>query len=474
MTNEKKHFMDLFFNPRSVAIVGASRNQPTPNYWLTANLVNLKYPGKIYPVNPNATEILGLKCYPSVRDIEGEVDIAAISVPAQSTLNIVKDCIAKGVKGVIIIAGGFSEIGENGQGLQDEIKRLLKENGIRCVGPNSLSPMNSAINFIIGFAPSYKLPVGRLSFIFQSGLYQPRLDYLLNELHINVNKLIDLGNKMDISEVDTLEYLAQDVSTEVIALHIESIAGEGRRFFQLLKEITPKKPIIILKSGRTPAGAKAASSHTGAIIKDNDTVFDTALKQAGAIRVQGLDEFFDLAKIFEYYQPMKGNRIAIASFSGGEGVISTDFSYANGLILAQPSEKSMSTLRTIMPPWEIPVNPYDTGVANQFSSGDVVSVYVNTLATDPNVDCMAIQIGGPQTLITVNSPSVLGKWTESYLRAVRQGKRLAVWPFDPRNVKEMTDILETQRIPVYPSAERAVRALGALYRYETIKERDNT
>jgi len=469
--SENQHFMDLFFNPKSVAIVGASRNQPTPNYWLTANLVNLKYPGKIYPVNPNATEIMGLKCYSNVRDIEGEVDIAAISVPAQLTLPVVKDCIAKGVKGIIIIAGGFSEIGENGQGLQDEIKRLLKDNGIRCIGPNSLSPINSALNFIIGFGPSYKLPRGRLAFVFQSGLYQPRLDYLLNDMHINISKLVDLGNKMDINETDALEYLKDDAETEVIALHIESIAGDARRFFQLLKEITPKKPVIILKSGRTPEGAKAASSHTGAIIESNDVVFDTALKQAGAIRVQGLDEFFDLAKIFEYYQPMKGNRIAIASYSGGEGVLATDFCYANGLTLAKPSEKSMQTLHTAMPPWEIPVNPFDTGVASQFARVDVISVYTSTLANDPNVDCLAIQIGGPQTLVTMNSPAQLTRLTESYFEAARLGKRVVAWPLDPRNVKEMTDMLETSRIPVYPSVERAVRALGALHRYEMIRER---
>jgi acyl-CoA synthetase (NDP forming) len=469
--SENQHFMDLFFNPKSVAIVGASRNQHTANYWLVANLVNLNYPGKIYPVNPNATEIMGLKCYSNVRDIEGEVDIAAISVPAQSTLDIVKDCIAKDVKGVIIIAGGFSEIGENGQGLQDEIKRLLKDNGIRCIGPNSLSPINSALNFIIGFGPSYKLPRGRLAFVFQSGLYQPRLDYLLNDMHINISKLVDLGNKMDINETDALEYLKDDAETEVIALHMESIAGDARQFFQLLKEITPKKPVVVLKSGRTPAGAKAASSHTGAIIKASDVVFDTALRQAGALRVQGLDEFFDLAKVFEYYQPMKGNRIAIASFSGGEGVITTDFCYLNGLTLAQPSEKSIQTLRTVMPSWEIPVNPFDTGVANQFSSTDAVSVYVNTLAGDPNVDCLAIQVGGPQTLVTVSSQAQLVKWTECYIEAVQKGKRLVIWALDPRNVKEMTDILEARRIPVYPSAERAVRALGALYRYEMIRER---
>jgi len=465
-----KHFMDVFFNPDSVAVVGASRNRGTANYWLVANLLNLKYPGKVYPVNPNADEILGLKCYPSVRDIAEKVDLAAISVPANATPAVVRDCVAKGVKGAVIIAGGFSETGANGRGLQDEVKKLIKDAGIRCIGPNSLSPVNSANNFIIGFGQAEKLPRGRLSFIFQSGLYQPRLNYLLNELHINLSKLIDLGNKMDVNEVDALEYLSQDDSTGVICMHLESIAGDGRRFFKILKEITPKKPVIILKSGRTPAGAKAASSHTGAMIKSSDTVFETAFRQAGALRVQGLDEFFDLAKIFEYYPPMTGNRIAIATFSGGEGVITTDFCYLNGLQLAQPSEASVKVLRSISPPWGIPPNPFDTGVANQFNTTDVISTYVDTLADDPNVDCMAIQVSGPQTLVTVDSTDRLTKWAERYKAAVKKGKRVVVWVIDPRYTVDMTATLEAARIPVYPSAERAVRALGALYRYGAERE----
>ena len=410
-----------------------------------------------------------MKCYASVRDIPGEVDLAAISVPAHLTPDVVRDCVAKGVKAAVIIAGGFSETGTSGQGLQDEVRRLLKEGGIRCIGPNSLSPLNAALNFIIGFGPAEKLPQGRLSFIFQSGLYQPRLNYLLNEMHINVNKLVDLGNKMDINEVDALEYFRDDASTEVIALHMESIAGDARRFFALLKEITPRKPVIVLKSGRTPAGAMAASSHTGAIIKASDIVFDTALRQAGAIRVQGLDEFFDLAKIFEYYQPLKGNRIAIATFSGGEGVITTDFCELNGLTLASPTAESRLVLSTIFPPWEIPVNPFDTGVANQFNTGkDVVSIYMDTLADDPNVDCMAIQTGGPPQMAFSEAGERVAKTVELYASVVRRGKLVAVWVIDPRAAKETTDALEARRIPVYPSAERAVRALGALHRYHRI------
>jgi len=172
---ETSHFLDLFFNPKSVAVIGASRNKDTVNYFLVSNLVNLGFPGKVYPVNPNAKEIMGLKAYPRVTSIEDDVELAVISVPARITLDIVKDCVAKKVKGLTIIAGGFSEIGAEGRKIQDEIRRLLQENGIRAIGPNALSPINSANNFIVGFRPTTKLPPGGLSFIFQSGLYQPRL-----------------------------------------------------------------------------------------------------------------------------------------------------------------------------------------------------------------------------------------------------------------------------------------------------------
>ena len=280
MSSAKQHFLDLFFNPKSVAVVGATRNVNTPNFSLVANLVKLKYPGKVYPVNPNAKEVMGLRAYPDVQSIEGEIDLAVLSVPALSTLGVVKDCVAKGVKGITITAGGFSEIGTEGKKMQGEIRSLLRESGIRTIGPNALSPINSANKFIIGFGPADKLPRGRVSLIFQSGFYQPRFNWLVSDFHLSFNKLIDLGNKMDINEVDALEYFAQDESTKAIAMHLESIAGDGRRFLQLLKDITREKPVIVLKSGRTEAGAKAASSHTGAIIKSSDAIFDTALKQA--------------------------------------------------------------------------------------------------------------------------------------------------------------------------------------------------
>ncbi|GAH30512.1 unnamed protein product, partial [marine sediment metagenome] len=187
MSGVKQHFLDLFFYPESVAVVGASENAKTANFYLVSNLVNLKFPGKIYPINPSTEEILGLKAYPDLKSIEGDIDLAVISVPASKTLDIVRDCVAKRVKGLTIVAGGFSETGTKGRGAQDEILSLLTESGIRAIGPNALSPINTSNNLVIGFGPVDKLPQGHLSFIFQSGLYQPRLNWLVSSFNLHLS-----------------------------------------------------------------------------------------------------------------------------------------------------------------------------------------------------------------------------------------------------------------------------------------------
>lgn len=463
MSNGRRHFLDTFFYPESVAVVGASRNPGTVNFHLVSNLVKLKFPGKIYPVNPNAEEILGLKAYPDLKSIEDEIDIVVVSVSARKTPDIVKDCVAKKVKGVILTAGGFSEIGAGGREAQNEMLRLLRENGIRATGPNSLSPVNSRNNFIVSFGPVEKLPQGYLSFIFQSGLYEPRFNWLFSGFHLYLSKLLDLGNKMDVNEVDALEYLSQDPETKVIAMHLESVAGDGKKFMRLLKDTTMKKPVIILKSGRTAAGAKAASSHTGAIIKSSDAVFDVVVKQSGAIRVLGLEEFFDLAKVFEYLPPLKSNRVAVTTLPGGEAVISTDFCQLNGLVMAQVSPESYDKLRSIFPPWDIPANPFDMGVSSQFHRGvDSYSVFLSTLADDPNVDCFAIHLGGWR--------HDSGKFAKTFSDVIKKGKPVVTWVGDPIGGRSLIEELESNRVPVYPSAGRAIRALAALYQYHTMKE----
>ncbi len=466
MSSIRQHFLDSFFYPESVAVVGASGNTNTRNFNLFANLVNLKFPGKIYPVNPNTEEISGVKAYPDLKSIEGNIDLVVVSVPASKTPDIIRDCVAKRVKGVVIVAGGFSEIGERGKRVQDEMLSLLRENGIRAIGPNTLSPINTSNSLAISFSSIRKLTKGGLSLIFQSGLYEPRLNWLLSEFNLRLNKLIDLGNKMDISEVDTLEYLAQDRDTKVIAMHLESIAGDARTFMRLLKQTSKEKPVIILKAGRTEAGAKAASSHTGAIMKSSDAIFDVALKQSGVIRAQSLDEFFDLAKIFEYLPPLKKNRVALATSSGGEGVIATDLCQFNGFTMAQLSPRTNSKLRSVFPLWDIPLNPFDMGVCSQFHNRDeVYNVLFDALADDPNVDCLAL-------CLTTHLSTKPAKLVKLASEVVKRGKHLVTWVADLSGEAGIIQQMESNGIPVYPSAERAIKALSTLYQYNTTQLRN--
>lgn len=459
---QRKHFLDIFFSPASVAVVGVSRDPLKLNYNLLANLVRLKFAGTIYPINPNVREIMGIKAYPKLTSVEDEVELVVCAVPAAATLDVIKDCVEKGVKGVVIVAGGFSESGDEGGKLQAEIARLLRESGIRAIGPNSLSPINTSNNLVIGFSPHEKLTRGSLSFIFQSGLYEPRLNWILLKFNLGINKLIDLGNKIDINEVEALEYLAQDPDTKVIAIHLESIAGNGREFQRLLKDTSKKKPIVVLKSGRTPAGSKAALSHTGAVVKGSDTIFDVALRQAGAIRAQTLEDFFDFAKVFEFLMPLKltRNRIVIATFPGGEGVITTDLCQDNGLSMANVSPETSRKLQKVAPPWAIPPNPFDLGVCTQFHHpAEVYQVFLESMVNDDHVDCLAVQIG----LFDVQMSD---EFFDPFLMAREKKKPLVVWPIEasPQNMAAI-QWLESNHIPFYTSAERAIKSLSALYRY---------
>ena len=460
--------LEILFNPESIAVVGASGNPFKPNYNLLANLVKLKFPGRLYPVNPNVQEIDGMKAYPSLKSIEGAIDMVVSSVPAVATLGVIKDCVEKKVKVVVIVSGGFSEVGQEGRKAQEEIALLLKQNGIRAIGPNCLSPINTSNNLAVGFDPHEKLNKGDTSFILQSGFYEPRLEWIFWDFNLGINKLIDLGNKMDINEVDALEYLASDPTTKVIAIHLESVAGDGRRFFDLLKETSKEKPIVVLKSGRTEAGAAAASSHTGAIVKGSRIVFDTALTQTGVIRAHTLEEFFDLAKVFEFIMPLKlrGNRIAIACLSGGEGAIVTDMCQERGFSLAKVNPETRVRLQKVSPPWKVPPNPFDIGVSGQFHPMEVYKAFFETMANDTNVDCIAAQL---PTFRNIPIPDeFLRVFLQPFFMA-KVRKPVAIWLVEEtQRYRAPIQLLEANHVPVYPSADRAIRALSALYRYSSM------
>jgi acyl-CoA synthetase (NDP forming) len=462
MENITDHFLHKFFYPESVAFIGASNNRFRQNYFLVRNQVKLGYQGRIYPVNPQEKEIYGIKAYPSVKSIEEPVDLAVIAVAQSRTPQILKECLEQGIKRVVLVAGGFSETGEEGKKLQDQMLAMVREKGCRALGPNALSPINPDHKFAVSFHPLNPIKTGGLSLIFQSGLYEPRLRWLISEFNLRLNKLIDLGNKMDLNEVDALSYLVFDPKTRVIGIHLESVEGEGGRFLELIRQASALgKRVVVLKSGRTEAGARAAASHTGVLVQGNDRVFDSLLKQCGAVRAYTIEEFFYLARALEGFSSLEpgGDRVAIATLPGGEAVIMTDLVQQEGLKMARPDPGTYEKLKPIFPPWEIASNPFDLGVALQFNNPlTVYQTWVTAMNEDENVDALHLQV-----------PELMLMLPKEHFNIFRydSGRRkpLVLWMTgrEPGTHENLT-WLDDQGIPVFPGPEKAIRALSALYR----------
>ncbi|MBW1660448.1 MAG: CoA-binding protein [Deltaproteobacteria bacterium] len=481
MKRVSNHFLDHFFWPDSVAIVGATNNPFKMNFRILENLVNLRFDGNIYPVNNRESEILGVKTYAKLQDIPNQVDLVVSAVPASKTMDVLKDCARIGVKHIVIVTGGFSEGGQDGKTLHEKIEAFAREKGLRILGPNTLSPVNTANSFIVSFNPVRKMSQGNLSFAFQSGFYEPKINWIFS--HFGINKMLDMGNKLDINELDALEYFSRDPETHVIAMHIESLHSNGRDFFNLLKSVTMQKPVIILKSGRTQAGSRAAASHTGALAKENDVVFDCAIRQAGAIRAQNLEEFFDLAKAFSFLPLPKGDRLAIITLSGGEGVMATDSCEINQLKLASLSEKTHQRLKKIFPKWEIPLNPFDGGVCMEFHLANL-EVFFDTLAAipeDENVDFAIMQM--PPDFIHLQSldesektsPSLYRQYVDLILKMNETEKPFALWSTSmDRQEMELIELIESYRLPVFPSSDRAVKSLAKMVRYSKYRSRSRS
>ncbi|MCD6570062.1 MAG: CoA-binding protein [Deltaproteobacteria bacterium] len=473
------HFLHSFFYPGTVAVVGATRNSMKMNFHLAENLKRLNFQGKVFPVNPRADNILGIKAYSRLKDVPEKIDMVVLATPVRECLGIIKECVEIGIRQLVIVSGGFSEGGQEGEKLNEEVVQLIQDNSLRVLGPNTLSPINTANNLVISFHPVERLKKGDLSFVFQSGLYEYKLNWIFS--HLGVSKILDLGNKMDINEVDALEYLGNDVSTKIIAMHIESIRGDGRRFRDLLKETTVKKPVIILKTGRTQAGSQAAASHTGSMARENDIILDALIKQSGGIRAYNMEDFFDLAKAFEFLNLPQGNRLAIINVSGGEGVIATDACEANGLQMAKLSEKGGARLKEIFPPWEVPLNPFDAGVCMEFHINEFEDIFdvLASIPEDDGVDCVVMQL--PITFVIKASAAfdtsgedlipVMDSLIDILLNMQKAGKPFALWRSSMDEMEfSLVKRIEAHSIPVYPSADRAIKALSALWRYKTQRE----
>ncbi|MEM3373756.1 MAG: CoA-binding protein [Candidatus Woesearchaeota archaeon] len=341
--------LNLFFNPKSVAIIGASRKEKSAGHGILKSLItggvfqnstNKPYKGKIYPVNPNAKKILGKKCYPSILNIPYNVDLAIIAVNSRIVPSVLQECAKKKVKAVIIISAGFSEIGDEGKKLEQEIVKIANENKIRILGPNCLGLIRPGI-LNASFGPCMP-EQGNIAFFSQSGaLVDSVIDWSL-ERSYGFSAIVSLGNQSDLDISDFIEWAANDEKTKAIALYIEGLK-DGKRFMKIAKKVSKIKPIIALKAGKTESGIKAASSHTGSLAGSYE-IYKAAFKQSGVIIAENVEDLFEIAQTLATQPPCLENNIAIITNGGGAGVLCADHCENLGVNLAKLSEETIKKL----------------------------------------------------------------------------------------------------------------------------------
>ncbi len=353
---ERIHKMEKIFSPRSVAFIGASNNMFKWGGIVFINILLGGFKGKLYPVNPKEDKIHGLKAYPSVTDIPDEIDLAVLVIPSGAIPDAVSDCVSKGIKAAIVITAGFAELGDKGRVLQDEMLKRAREGNMVLVGPNGQGIASPGSKFY-PWLPTFKPDPGVIGIASQSGGLSTEMSEQLAEFGFGCSKVISAGNCADLSWPDYLEYFRNDPDTKVILLYMEG-ARDGRKFFQEAKKTSMEKPVIILKSGKTEEGTRAASSHTGSMA-GSDSMFDAACKQAGIMRANDIREAAILAAASVNAILPKGRRICVLTGGGGHGVLTADAASAKGLELVPISDATIEKLREHLPPWWGPNNPVD-------------------------------------------------------------------------------------------------------------------
>jgi len=462
-TSQRTSDITFFFEPKSVAVVGATNNPLKFGHYALLNLIDLGFKGKVYPVNQKADEVSGLKAYPRVDLIPDEVEVVAIIVPAPSVPQVIRDCAKKGVKGVVILSSGFREAGGEGIKFEREIVETAKKAGIRIVGPNTTGILNTSNGFTTSFAPLPKLRKGNVAFIAQTGLFAAAAFWwILSAEPFCLSKVMGLGNKSDVDDSEALEYLAHDEDTEIIAIYMEGVK-DGRKFLKAAQKAAKNKPVLILKSGRTEAGVQASMSHTGSLAV-RDEIFDAVCKKVGAIRVKDFEELTDLSKAFALQPLAKGNRIGIVSMTGAGCVMAADYSAEYGLEVAELSDETAKYVESYLPSWIKVKNPYDSEMLfESVGPEDCLKISLGGFLGDENVDCaVCVLPSSPMFAFDVEGP--INEIKEKY-------------PDKPFTInligsKDMVDLwtkqLEDISVPVYQSIERCVRALGALSKYPKI------
>jgi len=450
--------LETVLKPRSIAVIGASRRNLTIGNRLFRNLLQNEFTGVVYPVNPNAKVVAAVQTYPSVMDIPGEVDLAIIITPADTVSHLMEECGQKGVRGVIVITAGFAESSPEGKKKQDGVVEIARRYGMRIVGPNCMGIVNTdpEINMNATFSPTFP-PIGGIAMGTQSGaLGQSILAYAKN-LNIGLSTFVSIGNRADVSSNDLLQYWEKDPSTRVILLYLESF-GNPKKFVRIARSITPTKPVIVVKSGRTSAGFRAATSHTGALAT-GEVASDALFAQTGMVRVDTLEELFEVANLL-YHQPVpQGKKVAILTNGGGPGIMTADACVDRGLELHILSDESISKLKSFLPSRASLTNPVDMTAE---ASAEEYSRSLEILLRDDGIDIVIVIFIPP---ILVRAEEVANAIRELAPEFRRRGKTLVASFMGSRGAGIEYNSEDGGCIPNFTFPEHTAVALAGAWEY---------
>ncbi len=446
------------FYPSAIAVVGASRAPSKIGHRILCNVLKYGYKGKIYPINPAAEEIMGLKCYPTISTVPDKVDVVVISVPAQRVIDVIEDAGKVGVKFAVVIASGFKEVGN--VELEKKLVETARKYGMRVLGPNIFGYVYVPQKLNASFGPRDIIP-GNIAFITQSGaLGIALMGYTISE-KIGVSAIVSIGNKSDLNDADFLEFFNKDPNTKVILIYMEGVQ-DGKRFMEAASKVALSKPIILVKAGRTEAGARAAASHTGSLA-GGPVVWATALNQSGVIQVNALEEAFDLARAFSLNPLPKGSNVAIVTNGGGAGVQATDTLADQGIRLKEPPRDVVEQLKSFLPPFASLKNPIDiTGMALDEWYYRALSIILKHKDIDM---ILALYC---ETAVT--NPLRVAEYVLKAVKESSVNKPITVGMVGGPATAEAIRFLNENGIPAYPTPERAALALASLCKYKSLKE----
>lgn len=444
--------LDNFFHPTSIAVIGATEKENSVGKTLMQNLINGKFEGTIYPINPKREKILGIKAYPSVTAVPEDIDLAVIVTPAKVVPTLIEQCVEKKIPTAVIISAGFKEMGEEGEKMEEQILSIARKGKMRIIGPNCLGLMRPSTKLNATFAADMALN-GNIAFISQSGaLLTAVLDWSLKE-KVGFSAIVSIGSMVDVSWGDLINYLGSDPKTDSILLYMESI-GDARAFLSAAREVALNKPIILIKAGRTEESAKAAASHTGSLAGSDD-VLTAALKRVGVLRVDTIADLFAMASIVSKQPNPKGPHLAIITNAGGPGVIATDALVQNEGKIAEISPGSFEELNNLLPPHWSRNNPIDIlGDATPETYGKVVDI----VSRDPNVDGLLVILTPQDMTDPLNSAK------EMLPYAHLEKPIFACW-MGAESVSEANTLLNQEGIPTFAYPDEACKSFAYMWSY---------